>query len=73
MDPFLEFTHKGKKYRTKVAKDAGQDPVWNETVTIMGIISHEDKVMIKCFDSDLIIDDLIGECAYTVKDLINPE
>jgi Ca2+-dependent lipid-binding protein len=34
MDPFLLIEYNGKHYKTKVYRDKGTEPEWNETVEI---------------------------------------
>lgn len=60
MDPFVVFIYRDKKYQTQILDEAGQHPVWNHSMAIP-VHSLEDELMVKCFDEEIIIDQLVGE------------
>jgi Ca2+-dependent lipid-binding protein len=66
MDPFLVIQHDGHNYKTKVIQEGGKTPVWNEVFEI-AIDSLQDKIKIRCFDEDLIMDDFVGEAEFTAR------
>jgi Ca2+-dependent lipid-binding protein len=68
MDPYLNILHDGHTYKTKVIKKGGKTPVWNETFDIP-IDGLNDKIKIKCYDEDLIMDDFVGEGEYSASTL----
>lgn len=59
MDPFVQFEHLGKKYKTKVLDDAGKNPVWNQTIEIP-LDSIKDEIKVTCYDEDFIMDSFVG-------------
>ncbi|TNV82162.1 hypothetical protein FGO68_gene4454 [Halteria grandinella] len=68
MDPFLVIQHDGHSYKTKVIQAGGKTPVWNETFEI-AIDGPGDKITIKCYDEDLIMDDFVGEGQFNARAL----
>jgi Ca2+-dependent lipid-binding protein len=61
MDPFLEFHHKSEMYRTKSASDGGSNPKWNSHMLLPIDNFDEAIIKIRCFDDDVLSNDLIGE------------
>lgn len=68
MDPYVLIRVGGKKYKTKAMQEAGQTPVWNEILTIP-FTSMEDRMLIQCYDEDIFVDDLVGQCSFSVYEL----
>lgn len=69
MDPFLEFEIKGKKYKTKVHRDGGNNPVWGSDLEIP-ISSINDQIKVSCFDEDVFMNKCVGEFIFRVRDLV---
>jgi Ca2+-dependent lipid-binding protein len=59
MDPYVQIEIRKMKYKTRVLREAGLKPQWNESFVIP-IISLQEDILISCFDQDLISDDLVG-------------
>jgi len=59
MDPYVQIEIRKMKYKTRVLREAGLKPQWNESFVIP-IISLQEDILISCYDQDLIIDDLVG-------------
>jgi len=72
MDPFLEIEYLDKKFCTKVKQEEGKNPVWNEEFEF-NIESLDDCIKIKCYDNDIIVDDLIGETIIPLSEICSEE
>ena len=59
MDPYLKISCGTNEFKTKVAKNKGKAPDWNETFTFS--VMGEQNVKIEAYDSDSAgSDDLLG-------------
>ena len=67
MDPFIVVEYADKKYKTKVIRDGGKKPVWNECLEIP--ISDGNILKITCYDEDLIMDDFLAQHSYKIEEL----
>jgi Ca2+-dependent lipid-binding protein len=68
MDPFLEIMYSGKSFKTHVIPQGGQEPVWNDSFKI-SISPLEEQIFFKCFDEDLLDNDIVGETSLKVYHL----
>lgn len=66
MDPFMQIEFDGKHYKTKALKDAGKNPVWNESFSFP-VYSMDDRFVLRCFDQDLVTNDKVGTAVFTVE------
>ena len=57
-DPYCVVTCGSQTFRTRTAKDAGRNPVWNETFRFN--ILNENEVVLLVKDEDVVRDDVIG-------------
>ena len=68
MDPFVQLTtSEGAKHRTRVLQDAGKSPKWNQLLEIPTRITEQVKVTV--YDEDIMMDDFVGECMLSVKEV----
>jgi Ca2+-dependent lipid-binding protein len=59
MDPYVKIEIRKLRYQTRVLREAGQNPQWNESFVIP-VMSMDEEILIACYDEDLISDDLVG-------------
>ena len=57
-DPYCVVTCGSQTFRTRTAKDAGRNPVWNETFRFN--VLNENEVVLLVKDEDVVRDDVIG-------------
>jgi Ca2+-dependent lipid-binding protein len=65
MDPFLSIVYKDEEFRTKVIKEGGQRPVWNDNFELE-VTSHDELMKITCFDEDFFDNDVVGDATMSV-------
>lgn len=68
MDPFSQIIYKDQILKTKMLRNKGKTPVWNETFKFV-VDSPSDDIKIQILDADLKKDDLVGERTLKVKQL----
>ena len=69
MDPYVIFQVGSQKFKTKVAKDAGATPSWNETFIFQ--LQGDHQLTFKIYDEDLGPDDLVGSGTVDLYPLMN--
>lgn len=72
MDPFVELSHKGVKYKTRVIKEGGRKPIWNEIICIP-LDTMSDEILVRCFDEDILMDDFVGEEKFEAFEFLKQE
>ncbi|XP_022921688.1 16 kDa phloem protein 2-like isoform X2 [Cucurbita moschata] len=74
IDPYAEINYKGQERMSKVAKNAGPDPLWDEKFKFLAEYpgsGGDFHIFFKVMDHDAIDDDdLIGEVKIDIKDLL---
>ncbi len=73
MDPFILVTCNGKKFQTNTCEEGGQDPVWNQTLSIPILNTQRDKIHIECLEEDITSDDYIGSADIAIKKYASPK
>ena len=67
-DPYIKFTHNGKKYKTKTISNT-IDPDWKDTFNLK--VSVGEKLEFECWDRDVIgKNDELGTCEWIVPEMI---
>jgi len=69
MDPYCTLQCGGEKFKTKVLKKAGTNPVWNQNFIFNLDGKTEPILHVMVMDSDLISDDCIGRLDIPLADL----
>ena len=59
MDPYCILYIKEKEFRTSVKKEAGKQPIWNESFDI-DVKDISDELTIKVMDKNICIDQVVG-------------
>jgi hypothetical protein len=67
MDPYVILTVGSQKYQTRVANGMGRTPIWNDEFILN--VSPHDVIQLKVYDSDIGIDDFVGETKIPVSQL----
>ncbi len=67
MDPYIEIIHAGQLYKTVLAKNGGQRPIWNSSLEIPKVNIENDVFQIRCLESDFLQDDFIGSTIISVS------
>jgi Ca2+-dependent lipid-binding protein len=65
-DPYLIFKINGREYHTKIDKNGGKKPTWNQMVDVK-VFDVNDECTLECWDSDEKHDTLIGESKFRVS------
>lgn len=69
MDPYLKVTVGGETFKTKVHKNGGKNPIWQNSFSF-NLMGRADMVHITCFDKDVFTnDDFIGETSIPIQQL----
>ncbi len=63
-DPYCVVTCGSQTFRTRTAKDAGRNPVWNETFRFS--VVNENEVVLLVKDEDVVRDDVIGTACISL-------
>ncbi|KAF9285075.1 hypothetical protein BGZ68_004170 [Mortierella alpina] len=79
-DPYVQFSTDVKnndlfkKHKTSVKKNAGRDPVWNETLTIENVDTNQcNELFVEVLEDDIGIDPPIGFCAIPLSQVNKAE
>ncbi|XP_022134552.1 elicitor-responsive protein 1 [Momordica charantia] len=74
IDPYVLIQYKGQERKSRVARDEGASPVWNEKFTFRVEYpgnGDEFKLVLKIMDHDTFSsDDFIGQASIYVEDLL---
>jgi Ca2+-dependent lipid-binding protein len=65
MDPFATVKYRQQDFKTKAKKGAGKTPIWDETFEI-DVKYQGDDLVLKIFDEDVFISDLVGTATIKV-------
>eukprot|EP00347_Sterkiella_histriomuscorum_P015856 403355426 len=68
MDPYVVMEFHGHQFRTRILKNAGKHPIWNEEFTIH-VSSMNDEIRLKVMDQDFGPDDVVGVANIKVSSL----
>jgi len=69
-DPYVYVKVGSHSQKTSVKKNSGKDARWEEVLSFTTSEGKGQTVNISCYDSDVVIDDLIGSTSITVEDLV---
>ena len=72
MDPYIVVKLNKIKVQTRVIRNGGLNPIWNETFS-MPVTNIKDLLILKCFDKDFFIDDVVGEGVVQLCNIRNEE
>ena len=72
MDPYVEIEHRMEKFKTKVAKDQGKDPKFNEIFTYNIKYIGDDFTMRILTKNSIMADELLGEATIKCTALCLP-
>lgn len=72
MDPYVEIEHRMERFKTKVSKDGGKEPKFNETFEYNVKYIGDDFTMRLMNKNSMLNDDLMGEATIKVSSLCLP-
>lgn len=67
MDPYAIVYVGSQKYQTRVANGMGRTPLWNDEFVLN--VSFNDVMEVKVYDSDIGLDDFVGETKIPISQL----
>lgn len=68
MDPYITIEYQGMEFKTQTIKGGGKRPTFNETFEIE-VYRVSDEIKFACFDDDILINDVVGEKSFPVRNL----